>query len=156
MMVKIGIIFYLFFLFFPFVNAHMEAGEDKVINGYLVNFGYYPENIKASDSAILSFSLVNDSTQELIDTTSLFIRISSSKEIVFAGTFHTELENVMFSYKFPYADDYRIIAKFQKDEDVLMETDFNIKIKKSYNFYYYLISLLFLIIVLAYISKRKK
>jgi len=133
-------------LIIPASFAHLDAGGDKVINNYLIDFGYAPENPKVSDKLTLAFNLINDTTKEVIEPSNVWIRISSSKEVVFAGTFHPEAQHIAFSYKFPYADEYEITARFKDDKGIIIETDFKIKIE-GFN-----IGLIFIIAVLFIIG----
>ncbi len=128
-MVKTNVIFVILFLsLIPSVSAHLDAGKDTVIGGYLVDFGYAPTTPNAKESTILAFNLVNDSTKEVIGPTSVWIRISSPENVVFAGTFHPKSEHVSFSYAFPEPGHYEITVKFEKDDKTLVQTDFELEV----------------------------
>jgi|TARA_Y100000310_G_scaffold340197_1_gene435167 hypothetical protein len=148
-----------FLFLLPTGIAHLAAGEDKVVAGYLIDFGYTPENPQITDKVNLVLNLVNDTTKEVIKPTSVWIRISSSKEVVFAGTLHPGTGSVSFTYIFPYADNYEITTRFQGKDNVLLETDFEIKIEEKIskiNWYFILISVSLLIIIGLIILKFKK
>ncbi len=115
----------------PIGFAHLDAGKDKVIDDYLIDFGYSPESPKATDRIEFAFNLINNTTKDIIEPASAWIRISSSKEVVFAGTVHSEAKHVAFAYMFPYADDYDIKVRFKTDETVIVEADFEIKVGKA-------------------------
>ena len=105
---KLIFLFFLIIIFSPYSFAHLDAGEEKVIDDYLIDLGYAPESPKVTDKVTLAFNLINNTTKEVIEPTSVWIRISSPKEVVFAGTFHPEAKNIAFTYTFPYADDYSL------------------------------------------------
>ncbi len=128
-MVNTNVIFVILSLFFiPSASAHLGAGEDTVIGGYLVDFGYAPPTPNAKESTILAFNLVNDSTKEVIGPTSVWVRISSPENVVFAGTFHPKSEHVSFSYAFPEPGYYEITAKFEKDDRASVQADFELEV----------------------------
>lgn len=154
---KKSLFIFLIIIFSLYSFAHLDVGKDKVIDGYLIDFGYTPENPKVTDKVTMAFNLLNDTTKEIIEPTSVWIRISSSKEVVFAGTFHTEAQNVVFNYVFPYADDYEITARFKDNDNTLVETDFEIKIeKKSKIKLYYIAKIIIILIIAGFIIKKFK
>jgi|TARA_B100001971_G_C18199552_1_gene543666 hypothetical protein len=153
------LLIFLIVIVLPNSFAHLDAGEDKLIDDYLIDFGYSPENPKAIDKVTIAFNLLDDTTKEIIVPTSVWIRISSSKEVVFAGTFHPEAEHVAFTYTFPYSDDYEITARFKDNNSILAETDFEIKLEKEkmskINLYLLLTSLVLFILIGFIIIKLK-
>ena len=98
----------------PNVLSHLDAGQDKVIDNYQVDFGYSPENPKTTEKVVIALTLFNNTNQKVIEPESIWIRISSSEEVVFAGTLKQESGNVAFTYRFPYADNYEITSRFNK------------------------------------------
>ncbi|MEK6876566.1 MAG: hypothetical protein AABX63_04085 [Nanoarchaeota archaeon] len=144
----------------PNALPHLDAGEDKVVGEYLVDFSYSPKEPSIDDKAAMAFSLLNNTNREVIEPESVWIRLSSSKEVVFAGTLKQESGNVAFTYKFPYADDYIITARYKDSEKTIVETDFNIKIKESVPVYYYvlgiIVTLILIFVVMKFNSLNKK
>ena len=140
-------------LLVPLVTPHLDGGEDKIIDDYLIDFGYSPEKITSKDKVTLAFNLVNKTTQEVIEPSNVWIRISSSKEVVFAGTFKPQAQHITFTYKFPYADKYTIDARFSDEIRTLTQTNFNLNVKKNYVKY---IITLIIILLLSLIYKRYK
>lgn len=121
------------FLILPFflssASAHLENGEDKTVNGYLVDFGYAPEKVIAGEPMNIAFNLVDPKTQQPIDPNNVWVRISSSDNIIFSGTFFPEAHHVLFTSTFPEAGDYEIKARFKDASDtVLVETNFNLNV----------------------------
>jgi|SRR3989344_6275485 len=152
-------LFYLFLilLLIPITHAHLAAGEDKNINNYIIDFGYDPVNPKVNDQITLGFNLIDKTTNKVINPDNILVRISSSKEIVFAGTFHPLSENVLFTYKFPYLDNYEIYVQFNDKDKELVNTKFNLKIEdSSNNRVYYIIGIIVLIILIILIKVKKK
>ena len=130
------------------VLPHLDAGEDKIIGEYLADFSYSPKEPSIDGKVTMAFLLLNSSNQEVIETESIWIRISSSKEVVFAGTLKQESGNVAFTYKFPYADNYIIAARYNGNGDTIVEADFNIKIKESVPMYYYILGIVVILIII--------
>ncbi len=154
---KIKLISLILFVFIialiPNALSHLEAGEDKAIGEYLMDFSYSPKDPSIDDKVTMDFSLSNNTNQEVIETESVWIRISSSKEVVFAGTLKQESGNVAFTYKFPYADNYAIKAKYNDNENTIAEADFNLKIKESVPVYYYILGIIVILIVIFVVTK---
>ena len=136
-----AIMFIFIIALIPNALSHLDAGEDKAIGEYLVDFSYSPKEPSIDGKVTMAFSLLNSTNQEVIEPESVWIRISSSKEVVFAGTLKQESGNVAFAYKFPYADDYTITTRYNDNEKTIVTTDFNIKIRESVPIYYYLIGI---------------
>lgn len=136
-----------FIALIPNALSHLDAGEDKVIDEYLADFSYSPKEPGIDGKVTMAFSLLNNTNLEVIEPESVWIRIFSSKEVVFAGTLKQESENVAFTYKFPYADDYIITARYNDNEKTIVTTDFNIKIRESVPIYYYLIGIIVILII---------
>lgn len=137
----------LFILLMPNALSHLDAGEDKVVDSYLLDFGYSPKESSIDGKVTMAFSLLNNTNREVIEPESVWIRIASSKEVVFAGTLKQESGNVAFTYKFPYADNYLITARYKGNEKTIVETDFNIKIKESVPTYYYILGMVVILII---------
>lgn len=144
--------FILFILLIPNVLSHLDAGQDKVIDNYQIDFGYSPENPQISDNVAIALTLFNNTNQEVIEPESVWVRISSSKNVIFAGTLKPLNGNIAFTFKFPEVDDYEVLVRFNQDKKALVETNFNLKIKgpiiSTSKFTYLIISILVLIIIL--------
>jgi len=145
----------------PNALSHLDAGQDKVIDNYKVDFGYSPENPTTTDKVAITLTLF-DTNQEVIEPDSVWIRISSSKEVVFAGTLKPLNGNVAFTYKFSSADNYDITARFNDDKETIVETNFSIEITETVQIYYYsfgiivLLVIVFIIIKLRVLNKKLK
>lgn len=71
-------VFILIFLSYSVTtHAHLDGGADKTIKDYLIDFGFSPEKPKAGEKVTLAFNLVNATTKEIIEPTSVWVRISS-------------------------------------------------------------------------------
>jgi hypothetical protein len=123
----------LILLFSGVVSGHLEAGEDKVIDGYLIDFGYDPGAPKKGDKVILAFNLVDDETKETLDFDSVWVRISLEDAIVFSGTFHPEDKHVGLSYVFFKEGKYEIVSRFKKDGEILTVSDFDLEVGRKFD-----------------------
>ena len=123
--------------------AHLEAGEDKPVNGYLVDFGYAPEHPKTGEKVSFALNLVNETTGEPVDADRVWLRIAQ-EEVLFAGTLAAPDANAAFTYIFPKAGSYEITVRFQKDDRALAEADFSMDAKKKparFSFFGFIFSL---------------
>tara|TARA_Y100000310_G_scaffold246052_1_gene251161 strand:+ start:2867 stop:3376 length:510 start_codon:yes stop_codon:yes gene_type:complete len=148
------VLLFLFIVALPIAFSHLDAGEDKEIDDFLIDFGYSPENPNTNDNVAIALTLF-DKNQEVIEPTSVWVRISSPKDVVFAGTLKPNNGNVAFTYKFPYADNYDITARFNDDKETIVETDFNIKITETVPVYYYFFGIVVILIIIFVIIKLK-
>ena len=154
------IIFFIYLLIGAFiVYGHLEGGKDKAVNGYLIDFGYDPKKPIANEKTIIVISLFNETTQEVIEPTKVWIRISSSNDVVFAGTFKPETQNIAFSFTFPESGTFEITTRFFEDENLIVETDFDINVRGKADYSIIIIlflSLILLVIVLKSILFKPK
>ena len=134
------------------VSAHLEGGKDKAVNGYLIDFGYDPKNPIANEKTIIVISLFNETTQEVIEPTKVWIRISSSNDVVFAGTFKPETQNIAFSFTFPESGTFEITTRFFEDENLIVEADFDLNVKGKSDYSKIIILFLFLIILVMVVK----
>ena len=111
---------------FNSVYAHLDAGQDKAANGYLIDLGYTPAELISMEKASFALNLVNDTTKDPIGIDKVWIRISGSKDTVFAGNFYPEFESVAFTFTFPYPDTYEMSTKFFVGDALAAEANFNI------------------------------
>ena len=140
----------------PHALAHLDVGEDKTIGNYLIDFGYSPENPNTNDKVAIALTLF-DTNQEVIEPDSVWVRISSSKEVVFAGTLKPKNGNAAFTYKFPYAGNYEITSRFSDDKETIVEINFSINIEKTSNLeIYYLISAIIALIIIPFVIIKLK
>ena len=115
--------------------AHLDAGQDIVVGGYLADFGYSPANITAGQSAILTFNRGNATSEEALQPESVWVRISRGDDVLFAGTFAPQAGNVAFTYVFPEGGVYGVKTRYFSSERVLAEADFSAEVRErnSYN-----------------------
>jgi hypothetical protein len=118
----------IFFLAIISVSAHLEAGEDVIINNYLIDFGYEPAELVADEPATLAFNLVSPSTQETLPFDHLWVRISSPEQIIFAGPIKQQAQHVNLAFTFPSQGQYEIVAKFKNNEETITETNFYVEV----------------------------
>lgn len=151
------LIFFFFTLFLiSLVSSHLENGEDKTINGYIADFGYSPEHLTTKETSFFSLNLVNETTQDAIDITSTWVRISKGDEIFFSGEFEGKDGNSNFNYKFDKGGNYQIDVRFINEDKTLVETNYDIKVNGGLNCYWTMFIVLgILAITLILIKKRK-
>ena len=99
----------------PFALAHLEAGEDKEVDGYLIDMGHDPEFINAGEPFTLSLSISNATTEEQLSPRKVWVRIMKDGQVVFAATFAPEARNVMTVMSLPEAGMHTIEARFFGD-----------------------------------------
>jgi len=145
---KICLISFIFFVFNLFiVNAHLAGGIDKELDGYIIDLSFDPKEPQKNQKTVFAISLFNETTQEVIESTKVWVRISSSKDVVFAGTFKPELQNIAFSYTFPESGSFEISTKFFDNENLIVEADFDLNVKGKIDYSNIIILFLFLIII---------
>jgi len=115
------------------IEAHLDAGEDAVVDGYLVDFGYAPEALQAQKPAEIAFNLVDPETEQAIVFDNVWVRIARGEEIVFAGTLHQEIDHVVFSYTFPSGGNYEINARFKNGAEKIVEKSFTVEVAAAEN-----------------------
>ena len=133
----LGFLFILF-LAFGFVSSHLESGEDVRKNGYVIDFGYSPAEIISGNPSNFVFNLINETTEVFVNFTSLWVRISSEDEIIFAGDFFPKDSSVPFVFVFPDSGGYSIETEFYNGQILLVDYEFKIKVRESSRFPFYI------------------
>ena len=148
--------------------AHLDAGSDDVVNGFLIDFGYAPEFPAALNNTIMNFNLLDNATGNPINFTSLWIRISEGNKSIFAGSFSPSNENVNFLYTFPKGGNYGLTARFYNGTETIVEKDYEFVVKDASMTYaedkslirldtvYIGLILLIIILFLGFILSRNK
>ncbi|MFQ5531704.1 MAG: hypothetical protein ACE5ES_03760 [Candidatus Nanoarchaeia archaeon] len=155
---KIFLLFVIILFSMNFLSSHLEGGSDKVVEAYIIDFGFSPKNPTENVPINIAFNLVNETTKELIEPEKVWIRITNKENIVFSGTFHPEAEHILFKYTFPKKGNYEIKARFFENDKVITETSFSINIKQKTFLLEptFIILIAFIIIILFRIIKTKK
>lgn len=112
----------MFVLLIPFSFAHMDGGQDVVVDGYEIDFGYSPLVPISDASSTLSFNLLDPDSNEPIEYDTLRVRITKESEIHFAGSLEPKFGNVIFSYSFPKEGLYDVLVDFQNEESLVTYT----------------------------------
>jgi len=135
------------------VNAHLEGGQDKEIDGYVVDLGWDPEFPKLNEKVAISINIANATDFDIVDPTSVWVRISSERDVVFAGTLNPKLGNAALIYTFPEEGSFDINIRIFDKEELLIDTDFflNVKGKTDYS---KIIILFLLLIILVMVLKN--
>jgi hypothetical protein len=104
--------------------AHLAGGEDKPIDGYVVDFGYDPEQPRAHEQTLLAFHLRNAETLESADYTHVWVRVVHDGQILSAVNVVQDDAGTNYLYTFPEGGEYTLDVEFRHDEDVLAVTEF--------------------------------
>ncbi|MBI4018896.1 MAG: hypothetical protein HY364_01420 [Candidatus Aenigmarchaeota archaeon] len=121
---------FLALLIFSPAFAHLDAGQDVAVGGYLADFGHSPGNISSGESGILAFNLANVTTGDALIPQNVWVRISKGDDVTFAGSFAPHGGSVTFTYLFPEAGVYTIKARYFGNESILAEADFAVRIEE--------------------------
>jgi hypothetical protein len=160
--VYIGLLLCALLILVSTVSAHLDAGQDVVVNGYLIDFGYDPASPIIDGRTVMLFNLLNASTNESIYPDHVWVRISKGDNIMFSGQFRPAVGSTTFTYTFSEPGKYDIDATFYGNETVLVQKTLNIDIRGTsairgtYAFAYYGIIILLLIIIIILFLKRRK
>lgn len=122
--------------FFFTISMVMANGAgnyiDKIVNGFLFEFGIEPKEPKVDERTIMSLSIHNALTGEALKIDDLWIRISKGNKILFTSSdFRIKSTGPMFfGYMFKESGTYSIdfSAKY-KGKDV--KTSFTVSVKKD-------------------------
>ncbi|MBI3413140.1 MAG: hypothetical protein HY051_03605 [Candidatus Aenigmarchaeota archaeon] len=129
-----NLLFLLFIVLFSQSGlAHLGGGEDRVVGGYLVEFGYAPGTPVQNEETFIALSLANNTTLQPIDVEKVLIRISDPDKLVFAGSFLPENRNVGFTYVFQAGGEHEIEAAFYKNDVILTSTKFKLAVEGMIN-----------------------
>ncbi len=122
----------------PIATAHLAAGEDRVVGDYIVDFGYEPEKLTAGENAFFAVHLKNNDTEEVVQFTDVWVRISQGDAILFSGLLNPQSDVAEFSYYFSLSDHYDIKLRFRDGEETVVETTFVVTVSKAAAEYYQL------------------
>ncbi|MFH2020165.1 MAG: hypothetical protein ABIJ34_02060 [archaeon] len=150
---------YLFFFVLIICEAatgHLDNGQDIVVNGYKIDFGYSPIVPTTKENTLLAFNIINLTTDEAIEPTSVWIRIAQDDKILFAGNLHPKNKQASISYFFPSPGHYELTVRFEKDNLQLAESDFEIIVEEDNNNYVALFGIPAAILVVIFIVAIKK
>jgi len=111
------------------VSAHSEgASFEQVIDGYIVDIGYSPENIVAKTSVPFDFGLNLSSGEEVLYE-SIWVRVSQDRNVFYAGGIHrSSVGATTMLYQFPEPGVYTLSARFQDGVDALTEVSFEVEV----------------------------
>lgn len=114
-----------------FVSAHGSSfSHEETKDGYLMDIGY-DEFIAAHESVRFDFAVYPENIEVVEGEvyTDVWVTITKDKKIYFAGGVHKPVFGATgFTYVFPEAGDYVLSARFQKDGDTVVGTEFPLSI----------------------------
>jgi len=139
-----------------FASAHLDGGEEIIRNGYIIDFGHSPAVPLDRGTTLLSFNLVNASTEKPVDFDSAWIRISNSKEVFLSAIAKASNGNVFVDYSFPHKGKYEIKVQFRDEENnVIEEENFGVDVKKEKNMLEIALFAIILVLFLVLLAKNK-
>lgn len=118
-----------------YVFAHGEGGTFEVSkDGYFIDIGYSPEYVQAERRVRFDFIAYDESTissqEELFD--SVWVRLEKEEEVVFSGNLsRPSFGPTGFATILPSAGMYKVYARFQKDEQMVTDAEFLLKVNSS-------------------------
>lgn len=155
---KIGLLFFLFFLVgVPLGIAHLDAGEDRQVGDFVIDLGYSPAVLNTKDRSTLSLFLLNDQ-QKPLDYDHVWVRITHGDSILFAGPIASEERNGLFTYTFPYPGQYQITVRFFNEEELIVQTEFQVKVEgaNDASLFFFGLPVIGVIFIFLYFLFRKK
>lgn len=120
-----------FLLITASVHAHgtgVSYEENK--DGYLIDIGH-DEFIAAHESTRFDFALYPDDISSIEGEvfTDVWVTYTKDKKLFFAGGIHKPVFGATgFSYVFPEEGVYTVSARFQKDGETVVETEFTLDV----------------------------
>jgi len=140
------------------VSAHLDAGEDVTVNGYMIDFGYTPEKPLMNDKTILLFNLLNSTTNESLDPDHVWVRISDKNDVVFSGQFRPINKAVTFTFTFAKPGPYEVMATFYDNNSSLVQKTFILDVQGNQvsSIIEIILIILFTILLILHILKIRK
>ena len=120
--------FLYFFVFSFFVFGHGEGGgEDKVVDGYLVDFGWNEEDLRKNEKISFVVSLADADTNESLAFTSVRAIVSDQENNVMFSTdlAQERVGRVVLTYAFPRDGVYDFRFRFQNGTRNVVEAEFD-------------------------------
>ncbi len=116
----------IFFSSFGVARAHGSGSSfEKVVGAYLVDVGYDPASLEVDSTVRFDFTLRGATSSEEIQFSDVWVRIEKEKKTVFASGIHrSEFGKTGLLYTFGEPGTYTIYARFQNNEDTIVETSF--------------------------------
>jgi hypothetical protein len=121
-------------LVIPLSFAHLAAGQDIEVDGYLVDMGQDPESITVGEPFTLMLGISNASTGEQLNPRKVWVRIMKDGTIAFAGTFSPEARSMSVVMSFPKEGVYTMDARFFGDGPkawAAVEFPLTVQVKKA-------------------------
>lgn len=118
-------IFVLFFLSIS-TSAHLSNGNDREMNGYIVDFGYNPETPIEDELVTLRFLLQNETTRVFVPLETIELNILHESQVIFAGIIRDELR-----LRLDEPGSYTLSLKLTPQNSSSLETTFELIVKKE-------------------------
>ncbi len=122
----IALVISIFFFSAQSVFAHGSGGSfEKGIGNYLIDIGYDPEKPETGVPVRLDFELFDKILSADAPFSNVWVLIEKEKQTVFTSSIHRpEFGKTGLLYTFGEPGTYTISARFQNNEDNIVETSF--------------------------------
>lgn len=123
----------------PFVStAHLDAGVDKRVGDYYVDFGWKPEELQADQTSLFNLQIIDWETKISPDSLrTVSITINEDEVVFFEVETNADSGTTEFSYKFPRGGKYVLTANFLDTEgNVLTSVNYDLDVSDTLSTYY--------------------
>ena len=104
------------------ISAHLSKGEELIIDGFLIDFGYAPQTPLTNATTQLSFILFDASSRRQLNPTSADISISSKNKIIHKRTYTLQQGTINFNYTFIDHGIHTVSARFFDHDKLIVES----------------------------------
>lgn len=111
----------------PGALAHLAGGEDQVIDGHIVDFGYDPAIPRAGKDLFMNFILVDEETHEPIAYDAVWVRIADD-DIVFSGALAPKDGSAGMALRLDRGD-YEVRMRFEREGTAVVETTASLRVR---------------------------
>lgn len=125
---------FLFIISFSFTFAHGDGfSYEEVKDGYKIDIGH-KELIAAQESTRFDFDITLENSDAVNSElfTDVWVTFIKDKKVYFAGGVHKPTFGATgFTYVFPEAGTYTVSARYQKEGETIVKTEFPITVGES-------------------------
>ncbi len=101
------------------------ASFEKTVSKYFIDVGYDPFEMTEGDQTTFSFTILTDSTKDLVEFDSVWVRIMDGKRAILATGIDAGINSApTLIYTFPREGEYTLFVRFEKGDETLAEADF--------------------------------
>ena len=147
-------LFFFLFLSFGLAHAHLDSGEDIIDNGHIIDMGHSPKRVIVGDAVNFALNIVDESTESPLNVSSVWVRISYGKDVMFSGALDSQRGSSTFSFIFPRAGEYALDTRFMDGDDVVDMHTFNIHVHDMFSRYLLYILIIMSVFVVFYFMRN--